>query len=235
MVAVGEAVPAARGDVAPRCDGGGSRRAAGVGAPTGSECYAVGVGSLAALYRAANVSACTCATCGASLSAKCRKPPSAANPRGVFDVLPCGSCALAERARNAPKAKPNNVAVAFRGQPKELTALHRRTREALNLDALGFVPEQKVGHFRCDDVNEALRVIVEVNGDYVHANPKLYKPTAKIVLEWARYTAKEKWAADASRAACLKRLGYSVFVVWESDNLEAARIALRRLMDERAR
>ncbi len=177
--------------------------------------------NLAAIYRQANPQETTCQSCGASLAVRCAKKPSREHPRGVFEVSPCAKC------------KPvNKVAPWFRGQRRELSALHRKVRDALCLDALGFEPEQRVGPFRCDDVHHAKRIVVEVHGDYVHANPAKHKASDVIRLERATYTAREKWADDASRTARLEALGYRVLVVWESDDLDAAREALWSLLRE---
>jgi very-short-patch-repair endonuclease len=162
------------------------------------------------------------------------------HPRGVFDVLPCGQCkgraaAEAQRQRRMPatartQKRANNVPAQFRNLSGSLSALHRRTREALNLDALGFVPEQFVAGYRVDDLNRAAKIIVEVNGDYVHANPAKYKATDRIVMEFNRYTAAEKWAADALRTERLRAAGYRVLVAWESDGLDDLRQCLALLL-----
>lgn len=173
------------------------------------------MGNLTALYRQSHKAETTCEDCGSARAVRCAKKPSRENPRGVFEVSPCVNC------------KPvNKVAPWFRKGARELTALHRKVRNALCLDALGFQPEQRVGPFRCDDVHHEKRVVVEVHGDYVHANPAKHKASDVIRLERATYTAREKWDDDAARTARLEALGYSVLVVWESDDLDTAREAL---------
>lgn len=113
-----------------------------------------------------------------------------------------------------------------------MSALHKRIRHALCLDALGFVPEQWVEHYRCDDVHRKRRIVVEVNGDYVHANPRIYAPETVIVLESQRFTAQERWAADEKRRRTIKAAGYCVLTVWESDDIDAATAALWALLRE---
>jgi very-short-patch-repair endonuclease len=65
-------------------------------------------------------------------------------------------------------------------------------------------------------VNYARKLVVEVNGDYVHANPALYDPDAWFVLGVQRFTARARWEEDAKRLAVLTSRGYRVLVVWES-------------------
>lgn len=197
------------------------------------------MGNLVAWYRMGRKDRCRCPKCDRPLKVRCLRTPCEEHPKGVFEVSDCHPCAqkaAAKARRENPTAKPapqpNKVPKPFRGLTKELTALHRRIRAEMHLDDLGFVPEQKVGAFRCDDVHHGKRIVVEVNGDYVHANPGRFKARDVIVLEWAKYTAREKWAADAQRIAAIERLGWRVLVVWESDNMEAKRRALYRLLTE---
>lgn len=58
--------------------------------------------------------------------------------------------------------------------------------------------------------------ILEFNGDYWHANPKFYKASDG-VLHNKSVTAQEIWDRDAKILAALRKLGYSVLVVWEND------------------
>lgn len=149
-------------------------------------------------------------------------------------ALPCRACGKKRGKTGAAKAptKPrrNRVPKPFRGLPTSISKLHQRWRDALGLDALGFVPEQYVAGYRCDDVNRERRIIVEVNGDYVHANPAKYAATDKIVMEFARYTAAEKWSEDEKRTERLRAAGWRVLVVWESDDVEDVRACLRILL-----
>ena len=63
------------------------------------------------------------------------------------------------------------------------------------------------------------RKIIEVNGDFWHANPKIYKhddivsypnPVGKI-------PAKQIWDRDAKKKAIAEKYGYSVIAVWEDE------------------
>lgn len=176
---------------------------------------------LVSFYRLAHPEETKCAACKSSLRIVCVKQPSPEHPRGVFSARPCAAC----KSRPKPVA-PNKVKPWFRGQTGVLSALHKRIKAALCCESLGFVSEQAIGPYRCDEVHHEKRVVIEINGDYVHANPKLHKPDDVIVLERDRYKASERWARDAEREKRLEALGYRVFVVWESDDMDVARESL---------
>lgn len=111
-----------------------------------------------------------------------------------------------------------------------LTKLHQRLRVALKLNELGFIPEQRIGNRWVDDLNEKAKVIVEINGDYTHANPKLFGPTDVIRLQGQSFTAAEKWNLDAIRRHELESYGYKIIVVWESDDLDVIRLQLSEIL-----
>ena len=60
--------------------------------------------------------------------------------------------------------------------------------------------------------------IIEFNGDFWHANPNIYKKFDSIAgVGCPSKIAFEIWEADENRMDNLKRMGYSVMVVWEYD------------------
>lgn len=101
-----------------------------------------------------------------------------------------------------------------------MSKLHQKIRTYLKLDELGFVSEQRIGRRFVDELNERAKIIVEVNGDYTHANSKFFKADDVIKLRGQCYTAIEKWKADERRRSELNARGYHVITVWESDDLD---------------
>ena len=57
-------------------------------------------------------------------------------------------------------------------------------------------------------------ILIEYQGDYWHANPKIYKADFKI---FKNLTAKEKWQKDFDKLQEALRANYRVFIIWESD------------------
>lgn len=101
-----------------------------------------------------------------------------------------------------------------------ISKLHLRTKKQLNLPDCGFISEQVIDKYFVDELNENRKIIIEINGDYVHANPKIYKDSDIIRLPSCVYTAQEKWDSDRLKKEKLESLGYKVVIIWESDNLE---------------
>lgn len=61
-------------------------------------------------------------------------------------------------------------------------------------------------------------IIIELYGDYWHCNPKLYDKN--YYHKNLKMTAQDKWIKDKKRITTLETLGYRVFIIWESDNIE---------------
>lgn len=57
--------------------------------------------------------------------------------------------------------------------------------------------------------------IIEFNGDYWHCNPNKYKPEYFHTVQ--KCTAQEKWNADKKKLDLIKKAGYNVLVIWESE------------------
>ena len=57
--------------------------------------------------------------------------------------------------------------------------------------------------------------IIEFNGDFWHANPKLFKPDE--IIPVLNVTAQEKQEFDKKKKMLAESNGYDVLVVWESD------------------
>lgn len=134
----------------------------------------------------------------------------------VIPKLQAG-CNTAKEKKRRAKAMAS-MKIAYR-----LSKVHRRWRDLLELPKFGFVSEQPIEGRIADELNPALKIVVEVNGDYIHANPNTYIFSDLITYRGGKYTAAEKWASDARKVSELEALGYKVIVVWESDVPETKR------------
>lgn len=60
-------------------------------------------------------------------------------------------------------------------------------------------------------------IIIEINGDYFHANPNIYKEN-DLIKRFGEYKkVKDIWDKDKDRNSNIEKLGYKVLVVWESE------------------
>lgn len=69
--------------------------------------------------------------------------------------------------------------------------------------------------------------IIEFNGDYWHANPRLYKPTDMI----RNQLASDIWEKDKRKIKLVEDEGFSVYVVWESDYLENRSQTIKKVIE----
>lgn len=68
-----------------------------------------------------------------------------------------------------------------------------------------------------DILIEKKRLVIEINGDYYHANPKKYKAT-DIIYKWKGHQlVKSVWKFDKQRIKQIESFGYTVIVLWEHD------------------
>lgn len=128
---------------------------------------------------------------------------------------------------------PEFQALVWNSHKNRLTKLHQRIRKELNLEMLGFVSEQRVGCYWVDELCIERKIIVEINGDYSHANPKLFHSDALIRFPGQSFLAREKWEQDKRRTNNLIRKGYQVLIIWESDDLVDIASRLNEIIDKR--
>jgi hypothetical protein len=60
-------------------------------------------------------------------------------------------------------------------------------------------------------------LLLETNGNYFHANPKMYKSNDVITISKRKLLAKDIWEYDSAKIDLGKNSGYSVLVLWEND------------------
>lgn len=78
-------------------------------------------------------------------------------------------------------------------------------------------------HFFIDNLSYDIKIndskkIIEVQGDYWHANPKKFKEADLIAnKKLGTVSAREIWEKDATKKGVAENSGYSVLYIWESD------------------
>ncbi len=99
---------------------------------------------------------------------------------------------------------------------------HRLIVEALQNAGIVIQVELKLvaenSYFAYDIVIAGTKKLIEVNGDYWHANPTMYKPDDRVQFGKTTFKiAKDIWKHDEIKIAHAKSLGYQVLTVWEAD------------------
>jgi len=103
--------------------------------------------------------------------------------------------------------------------------LHMAIREELNLSAYGFVSEQMIDWYVADELQQDKQIIIEINGDFWHANPEKYSETDIIEAPGGSFVAGDKWKQDMLKYKKYIELGYDLIVIWESDYKENKTLA----------
>ena len=88
---------------------------------------------------------------------------------------------------------------------------------ALILDMLNIKYEKQkpVKKYKCDFYIPEYNLIVEIDGDYWHANPKKYK--ADDIIGPSKKTAQKIWESDKLKTLDIMNKGYNVLRYWASD------------------
>lgn len=91
----------------------------------------------------------------------------------------------------------------------------------------GFIGNVQISNMNVDCCNHDFKIVVEYNGDAYHCNPKYWREGQYSTL--IKMTAREKWQKDRNRYAVLRKMGYRVIVVWESDWLADKNSIIKRI------
>lgn len=75
----------------------------------------------------------------------------------------------------------------------------------------------EIGQYIVDIFDKRSKKIVEVYGDFWHANPRFYNENKIINETIHNMTAGEKWQFDLDRENYLRSNGYDILIVWEYD------------------
>lgn len=86
--------------------------------------------------------------------------------------------------------------------------------ELLRLADIKFIGQLSLPRFYCDFYLPEYNLIVEVDGDYWHANPDRFSPDD--VIGPKKTLARHIWANDLRREERIKSLGYRVMRIWAS-------------------
>jgi G:T-mismatch repair DNA endonuclease (very short patch repair protein) len=103
------------------------------------------------------------------------------------------------------------------GKIKSVIRSKKEKEIVTELKKLGYIVSHslKVDTKICDIYIPKLNLIIEYNGDYWHCNPNKYEPDYYHQVKGQ--TAKELWEYDKKKIDLIRRNGYNLEIVWESD------------------
>lgn len=152
----------------------------------------------------------TCNPLSRNASPRKRMKEKLLRERGVENVFQLPE--VITKIRDSLVNRPESITSRFSSQHREIVEL---------LKSIGLEPtiEFRIafdGGYRSYDVKVGNRLI-EIQGDYWHANPAKYE--ASHIVEWSmgKLTAEQIWARDAFKKDLAEINGYDLFVVWEFD------------------
>lgn len=85
------------------------------------------------------------------------------------------------------------------------------------IDTSFFIQRDKKHWYFYDVFIKQLNVLVEVNGDFYHANPRKYSSSDVIKYLYGDRTAEEIWKKDKKKKEFAEMHGYSVCYIWEDE------------------
>jgi very-short-patch-repair endonuclease len=81
-----------------------------------------------------------------------------------------------------------------------------------------------IGPYSYDFGSRKLKKLVEINGTYWHADPRVYKADDLLIGQKKAY---EIWAKDLEKISYAKNYGYDVLSVWELDFCKNPNLTLK--------
>lgn len=100
------------------------------------------------------------------------------------------------------------------------SALEHRIATTLMDMGIGFT-SQKWLNFKCYDFKlTGTKILLEINGDYWHANPLIYKEDELISYPGGALIASAVWARDTIKVENATKYGYNVITIWESEMMQ---------------
>lgn len=105
--------------------------------------------------------------------------------------------------------------------PKTTEVRMCKILDSLNLSyvrnfSLKYKDEEGFSRWRLYDFWIDDKVLLEMNGDYWHANPKFYKGNDKVNIRKHK-VAREVWAEDSFKKNLAQKNGYNIKIIWEYD------------------
>lgn len=87
--------------------------------------------------------------------------------------------------------------------------------EMMRIAGIKFIHQFPLPRFYCDFYLPDYNLIIEIDGDYWHANPAIYLPDDLIGPK--KLSARQIWANDSYRSEQIKSHGYGLMRIWASE------------------
>lgn len=94
----------------------------------------------------------------------------------------------------------------------------RRIEEILESDNIEYISEYKIYPYYVDILCSKSKKVIEVYGDFWHANPIKYKKDDILNFPYGKkMLVEDKWNYDKERINHIKLQGFEILIIWEND------------------
>lgn len=114
-----------------------------------------------------------------------------------------------------------------------ISKLELRIQNILYDKNITFTSQFPLGHKYYDFCLPDIRLLIEVNGDYWHANPRKYKETDHISYFKEKKTAKSVWLKDEKKRQIALNNNYKIMYIWEDEIVNKDDTELTKLLVEK--
>ena len=115
--------------------------------------------------------------------------------------------------RNKKQRSKLRAAIRLANQPTYNTKPERETMKILESLKVSFIQQFPLSGFYYDFMLPEHRILIEVNGDYFHANPLRYTKTVRNKSSMQ----KRNYRRDRKKLAVAVNNGYRIIYIWERD------------------
>jgi G:T-mismatch repair DNA endonuclease (very short patch repair protein) len=123
------------------------------------------------------------------------------------------SVSLKERCKNMSDTERRKMTEKARSSVKYVSKLENRVQFLLNALNVEYTANSFLYSYSWDLIFRN-KVILEIQGDFWHANPNMYKPNDTLL---DGLLAKDVWYKDEKKKKTAEKNGYSVFYLWENE------------------
>lgn len=97
------------------------------------------------------------------------------------------------------------------------SGIEDRVSSILDKNGITHIRQKWIKRVSFDILIENTNIIIEVNGDYWHANPEIYNENDVISYPMGKIQANEIWLKDVIKKEIAETYGYKVFYIWEKE------------------
>jgi G:T-mismatch repair DNA endonuclease (very short patch repair protein) len=98
-----------------------------------------------------------------------------------------------------------------------ISKLEIRVRDALNRMNISFTPQFPLNNLIYDIKIDNTNILIEVNGDFWHGNPRKYKSTDILPFPKKEVIVESLWKKDEKKLNIALKNGYKLLPLWEMD------------------